>query len=634
MAWAKRLRGQALSETERAEWIVLFHEEPNAGDSGFCATPAVAILEAMVETQIRRRRWQPHVREAVQRTVWDGDERYPWCAWRDGLFVIEYQREGCFAVAGDCDAFTIAEPGDPAHTPVHALPAGDVPNYVRRLRFWLERAFAIYADDFGMPLPVVPLTVRLSGYWRLGVVPTGFYTSVGLGIHHAAHPDLLCSLAVHELFHAFQGRYPGPRSWMSLCEGGATAMEDLVATRVNRYLYEAGDGYDGPGVLSEPSQSIASVRTGGYKASLFWRYLIEQCSPDRAQPLRGAAAYRHVLDVCGHGGDIESAVRTTFPHRSLARFAWTDSSCTELAVTETVLGNYLVACRLQEPGVHTDDDRFTLAERRDVIQCSNLYPPDAPHIATIPSVKRACLDVGPNERRRHEFSLDRFGQEFVDVRIGEGVEAVAVEYDGAARAALVQVVLLDGGARVIDIIRAIGSLRRSITTARSDGIRVAMCAMAFSGADSRGACVLEVSAVAPGPDVMITRWNCAPGTEYEIDPRSSPWTWTSPDMRWVKGRRADAVSVRLHNRSVPVDDVGIQLHHQRFTRSDGIPALDAAAWRQGPSIRVSVPPGQSWYDLAWPSGHDAGYLRCLRAIVSVPGDHHRDNKRALSLVDP
>jgi hypothetical protein len=184
----------------------------------------------------------------------------------------------------DTSAATVYDPGSNPPVKIGSLPAGGPPTYIKRVCFWLERALAAYTgQQFNMRNPA-------SG----GRIPVVINTAMGgaaqattrtLLLNNALNNDLLCSVAVHELFHMVQFMYGGAGRWRkSVREGGAVFAEDTVADLMNRYLDEAGTNFTGAGVMSDPNLSLevgsATGSPPGYKSSLFWRYISEQQSGD------------------------------------------------------------------------------------------------------------------------------------------------------------------------------------------------------------------------------------------------------------------------------------------------------------------------------------------------------------------
>ena len=163
-------------------------------------------------------------------------------------FKISYQTTGNAAVDPTAGEIEVLEPG--TDTLLATLPDSTVPSYVRRLGYWLERALQIYTSPpFSLTNPTE--NTRLHAFiidTDFGAAnPKGFYVSNRLT------DSLLVAVTVHELFHMIQYHYDGSGRWRdALFEGGATYAEDAVADIMNRYLYEAEDGFNGVGLLYPP----------------------------------------------------------------------------------------------------------------------------------------------------------------------------------------------------------------------------------------------------------------------------------------------------------------------------------------------------------------------------------------------
>jgi hypothetical protein len=215
-------------------------------------------------------------------------------------FRITYQDSGPAAVDPDTSSQNVSEPGGTAV--LDTLPAGGPPTYIKRICFWLERALATYTSPpFSMRNPAaggkIPVVVNSASFGSAS--PSGtFY------INNALPPDVLCAVAVHELFHMVQYQYSGTGTWLyGMREGGATWAEDTAADLMNRYLDEAGTNFNGSGYMIQPYTSLENL-SFRYKTSLFWRYVAEQHSPLinlTDEPLIGVETYRRVIEECEAG---------------------------------------------------------------------------------------------------------------------------------------------------------------------------------------------------------------------------------------------------------------------------------------------------------------------------------------------
>lgn len=622
-----------------------------------CGAPVLETIEYLIESK----GWPRELALEVYDTL---SQRSCGCAaqaYASRNFIVTYYAHGPAAVDPDTSPADVIEPG--TTTVLATLPDGGPPTYIKRICFWLERALAAYTSPpFALPNPAISsrLPVVVTDRIRFGnATPTDFY------INNRLPPDLLCAVAVHELFHRVQYQFPGVWTgagpWvLSMKEGGATWAEDSLADLINRYLYEAGDTGDfsgGPGVLSVPHKSLESA---SYKCSLFWRYVAEQRSPrvrPSDEPEIGVDVYRRIIEECAAGtwsaADVKRALRLLPWHQDFYEFSYLDAARQELLTSETTLGDYALACFLKDVGTDAPDRRFDFMEKRNKIffpEIVNTYlKPPVPVPGALARVSLAGKTVlTASGSVSFVSSVPRFGSRYYALEVDRRVTSVRVEFAAAASlsSGLFQVVLIDDDGGIRDIYRSdrqwyIKQFPNLVAGRRLDRILIVV-----TGAASAGAFSLTVSPAAPAPDVMVTRWNSPNGKEYEIDPRDWAWTWLSPDL-WVDNDgdgAADAVRgdgdnklfVRLHNKGDALaEGISVQLDYQ-----DASGPLSDLAWRPVGNAAgapqsltdLSLPPGGSRaWSVDWaPVRSERGAYFCVRAIVTAPGDPNTDNKRALS----
>jgi hypothetical protein len=139
-----------------------------------------------------------------------------------------------------------------------------------------------------------------------------------------------------------------------------------------------------------------------------------------------------------------------------------------------------------------------------------------------------------------------------------------------------------------------------------------------------------------GSDVMITRWNSALLTEYELNPRD--WTRTSPDLMVdsavIPGIN-NKLKVRIHNRgNMNTRGVSIILDYQpaipRLRTDLWLPLQNAANAPQS-ITDISLTPGQSnQFEVDWAPTTTSTTGWCVKATVNASGDLNTDNKISMA----
>ena len=439
-----------------------------------------------------------------------------------------------------------------------------------------------------------------------------------------------------------------------MIEGGAVVAEDAVAGLMNRYLDECAVNFNGTGVMANPNQSLSWA---GYQACLFWRYIAEQQSWDLVEPFVGVETYRKIIECCSAGtwstADVKSALRQLPFYQDFYEFGYLDPAKLDRTSSETILGNYALACYLKDLGTNVPDRRFDFMEDEQEIRIDDILQPilgaaTEPSQTALASVAIAGTGtVTPAGTVAFNSSVNSFASRYFEVLVDPAVTNLDVQFTGAAglTSSIFQIALIDEDNLVRDIHRTDAISYTKRLTSLRDGKRLTKIALVVTGAESSGNFSLSISAAAAAPDVMVTRWHSALKTEYEIDSFSWAWTWVSPDV-WVDND-SDGVAdgdvwfdfdnklhIRLHNKG-NADATGIQVEFYYTDASGGLGAwlrVQNKALVTQVLTGLSLPAGtsQDW-TVDWspvPSG--ASHHFCVRAIVTVPGDPNTDNKRVLS----
>jgi hypothetical protein len=613
-----------------------------------CGAPALAIIRAAAEAH----GGLGQLVAAIERFAFGGEDTF------DGRHEtaharILYRTTGPGHVDPHTGRATVRVPySDPPHVLAELPDDPGTPTYVRRLGVYLEHAFGVFARQFGLPDPTgggqLPVTVRIEAQ-RATATERGIVLTPGF------NDALLCAYTGHELFHVFQFALAPARAWVTsgplsyeLFEGGAVFAEDAVADGMNRYLLEAGAWFNGPGLLDDPGLPLIF---SGYKAALFWRYLVEQAAADASRP--ALDVFTRILRdmVPGRGpSDLERVVEAEAGMRGTRCFsvrrAGNDREGDTISA-ETLFGNFGLACRLKDVRQTTPDRRFTFAEVADkqgFYQAVTGVERDPPRIARMAVSGPWQLAA---DGVSFAASVGPFAHRLLELAVTDGVPAVDVAFGGgpalAGRSILQLVGLNDDGIR--EVLRwDTGAVRRRLTVAHG-GQAITRLVLILSGTALPGDTHFWVSVThAPAsPDVIVTPMNCRPGVELELDPRLA--TWKSPDITTATGDPViagadNALAVTVRNRGgVPAEDVGLELAYQAAAPH----ALRAGAWldlRDGAGrpqhvagLRIG-PGAMERVEVAWAPPPDlGGATATLRVRVRAPGDPNRDNKVALSTLE-
>jgi hypothetical protein len=616
-----------------------------------CGTTVLAALDEL----IRRRGWPRDLALELQDILTLRPYGYTSAVYECPNFRINYFMDGPAAVNADTSSQDVIDPG--LTTVLATLPAGSPPTYIKRACFWLERALSNYISaPSNLRNPAasgkIPVYINTSPYGS--ATPSAFYLNNNL------NNDLLCAVTVHELFHMVQFQYSGSGAWQySMMEGGAVWAEDTNTEMMNRYLDEAGTNFNGIGVQDQPQQSLESA---GYKCSLFWRYLSEQQSAipttiDEPLPIAlsniGRDVYRQLIEACEAGSwsadDIKAAIRALPWYQDFYEFGYLDAARQDLTSSETLFGNYVLACYLKDLDENVPDRRFDFMEGQETIYMDEVIgeaPQPGDKLASVALAGSGTLT--PAMSLAFSSTVSRFSSRYFEVIVDPAVIDVQVQYTSSGiTSSLVQIVSIDQDGLVRDIYRRDSANYTKQFANLRDGKRLAKIVIAVSGAASSGSFSLSVNPAAAAPDVMVTRWHSLPKTEYEIDSRNWAWTWVSPDV-WVDNDGdgiADSeiffnfnnqLHIRLHNKgNADASGIGIALWYQDasggLSPTNWLPVQDTSGTTQALTGLTLAAGATSDWIVNWspvPSGMSHHF--CIRAAVTVPGDPNTDNKRVLS----
>ncbi len=612
-------------------------------------TPLLATLDAL----IKYKKWPPDVVFNVDRII-NRDILTPGATNTviTPNFIVTYDDSGPDAVDLDTSMQHVSEPGSSPPIVIATLPPGNPPTYIKRICYWLEKALNIYVSPpFSMLNPAAGGKIRV----HVGGYETGGASRTGLVISSHLDPDKIGIVVAHEVFHMVQFQYWEDNFgyWReSIVEGGATLAENEVVGLVKSYLSMGG--------IALSRQNI-SVMDTGYVSCLFWRYIAEQQSSDINEPFVGVETYRKIIERSVDGkwstNDVKAAVRDLPWHQDFYEFVYQDPSKLDLTSSETVFGNYALACYLKDMGVDVPDRRFDFMEDEKAILFNGI---DQPFLPSFPKTTLASVNPSgvwtliPTGTVSFTDSVNRFASRYYEVAIELDVTNIKVQFTGSAglTGSIFQIVLIEEDGNVRDIHRTDASSYTKHLTNLCEGKHLSRIVLVVSGTDSGGSYSLNVASANPAPDVMITRWNSVIKTEYEIDSFDWAWTWVSPDV-WVDNDEdgvADGelylnynnkLHIRLHNKgNVDASGIQVDLYYQcasgGLSPEEWLPVQNKDHITQVINV-LSLAAGNSqdcvvdWSPVSCFSFPFRPPLHfCVRAIVTVPEDPNTDNKRALS----
>src|SRR5262249_11673238 len=196
----------------------------------------------------------------------------------------------------------------------------------------------------------------------------------------------------------------------------------------------------------------------------------------------------------------------------------------------------------------------------------------------------------------------------------------------------------------------LGDVHRSDRTAGSKTVNMSGLTKVVVIGGSReqgGDFTVHFDEAASATDVMITRWNTAVGTEFEVDSAGWSWTWISPDIIVDTNNdelddgnvffgRDNKLKVRLRNRgnATASNNIRVDFWYQKAT-----PHLTTAGWIPVKNLGgvtqqltgLSLAAGaDAWFSVDWAPVDDGTHHPhwCVKAKVTVAGDPNADNKMA------
>ena len=468
----------------------------------------------------------------------------------------------------------------------------------------------------------------------------------------------------HELWHRVQYRYNDTTTCSGIYdlvrEGGARFIEDCVDDAANRYV----DSVKVNLFPNNPS-TIANSPAKPYGLALFWKYMAEQHGTQVGEPAVGVDAYIKEMEASataestdpnvGYDPRTLRTVRSNMPwYGSFDQFSYYDTAATELASHETTWGNYLVANYLH--GVATvSDQRFRYLENNDPVlwldrQFGSLswLLSQLRQVSEDITVELAALPITRTPPEGQSAWAARY---YRIVLGGTAPRMLRVSFDtsvGGMSDPLLQILLLGTNDALLDIHRS-DKIQYS-KTINLEGVNAVVVIVASRS--TPGHFTLQLDNAPYSSDTMITRWNSAVGTEYEVDPRGWSWTWISPDVMVdnnndgladtaVHFGRDNILKVRLRNRGNQVaNNIQIDFWYQKaapFLSSTGWMLLrDAAGNVQqltGQTLAAKGDPAsENWFSVKWAPVDDGTHHPhyCVKIKVTVPGEDNTDNKMALS----
>jgi hypothetical protein len=477
----------------------------------------------------------------------------------------------------------------------------------------------------------------------------------------------------HELFHLVQYRYnPGGdvSGGVRQCtvEGGARLLEESINETPNRYVESASEGdlsttsVPRKGIFSFPGETLLDL--GGassmlrYAAGLLWKYFAEQHSTHTGaadEPAIGVDAYRQILERMAPTADgfTIAAVRNArarLPwYGSFDQFGYYDAAATELDSHETTWGNFLVANyyhRLQPPGGPAFDRRFDYMEDDDpagnTLQLKTFGPAVAAgnKVTVVQGTAATASVVGHKPYAATYYELTPGSPAPRMLR-------VTVATTNGMSDPLVQILRIGAANALVDV-------HRSDRTSWSKTINMSGLTKVVVIVGSRehgGDVTVHFDEVAAATDVMITRWNTAVGTEYEVNPAGWSWAWVSPDIMVdtnddlledgsVFFGQNNKLKVRLRNRgNSPASNIQVDLWYQKatphLTHAGWIPVQNTAGVTQHLTGLSLAAGAEDWFAADWAPVDDGTHHNhwCVKAVVTVPGDPNADNKVAFRNFD-
>ena len=598
----------------------------------------------------RKERWGPGYEVKLQQWLQPWDEALP-SIYETEHFRIIYWTYGDRAIDTTEVGGPIFNPG--TSTVLSYLSTGTgIPDVVQFAAYWLERGWKAFSS---FPINMPPLQGKLIDVYLQAF--GGSWAAGGMHILSTTPRDYLAGTLLHELFHIFQSQYASVvipntdgRFYDSLTEGGANLAQDLVIDYQNEYINVANVAYF-RGPLNDPRQTMVGTTWGysyPYNFALFLKYYSEQQSvyvTPYNEPAIGGDAVHRIYQTCHQHGynkrGISAACSSSPWLRAFCDFSYLDSIGEDLSAGETLLGNFWLAIFMKDLPAGPPDRRFTFLE--------NVEPSHALKVMTL--VADTMLNAG--DTFTHYDEIPDYAACPIRVAIGSDVEAVQVNFSSNPQGAagLFQVALIDDFGAVRDVYRTDKQTWSHTFGVTRNGVRIAYLYAVFVSTEVDAQCGMSISAVAATPDLSITRWNCAEGTHYEVDPFAWGWAWMSPDI-WLNSQggasaepplagRQNQVYVRIRNQgNAGTGPFQILLEYQV---ADTIP-LSPAGWTPimdaaGNAVTLTGSDLAAGSTAILKGNWDVSPSLvtkpiAVRARISCPADPNVHNKRAVTIFGP
>jgi hypothetical protein len=473
----------------------------------------------------------------------------------------------------------------------------------------------------------------------------------------------------HEIFHRVQYQYNRTANQSGLYavirEGGARFIEDAFHDNYNRYIFQSQEIFNSPwlSLVTPPGGCGNPI---AYASALFWKYLAEQHSTNTScsdEPHIGIDTYHQILKTNAvepgtppkpyEVSSLRTACSLLATPGSFDEFHYFDPGKSELSTNETVWGNYLVANYLHgKHAVPPGERRFSYMEEDDPVtwplttskiprrvrKLALLSPKinadDAVILRRDSVVERTVIGQPPYAARYYRITPSWFSQ--------PRMVRVSLSAFGEMKDPLIQILRFGPNGVLVDIAKSDQpSYSKSINMTDLTSVIVIVASRMDAGNYT-----VDFEEIEGGPDVMITRWNSAPRTEYEVNPRDYLWTHTSPDLKVdsnydtapdtdIMAGHDNKLFVGIHNRgTTKVSGVRVDLYYQ-----PAAPQLDPALWVEVQSRSntvqiikdLTVNAGdRKWAEVDWsPPANVLSAGWCVKATITSPGDINRDNKIAI-----
>ena len=297
----------------------------------------------------------------------------------------------------------------------------------------------------------------------------------------------------------------------------------------------------------------------------------------------GASGY-HLEDWC-------SAVAPT----QTCLFAWEYSAPQRKDVynDNTFFGNFVLAIGSRLLSAPVNDKRFCFAD--------NQPPLPLPVVVSHTLGSGQSLHISGNLSQSCSMCFHR-------VILGTEVQFLHLKrfIVGSSKVGLLQVMLLDAGDRVIDVLKTDSAMfERGIGLRNGIVTQLLICEARTNDIGGSYQFDIEMSGLSSGCDLMITRWNRTAGQELVLDPAWYMWDYDTPDVWLISpgdgqsdlinvkpGAKNSVVNVRIHNHG-NTDATNVKVYF--YAQSGDTDAPDSG-WEamdlRDPLTGVAL--GQSW----------------------------------------